>query len=306
MNMNEWLDDYRKRLQLFSTHYGKVVFVVFLLFTSFIWFSIIVTLLTPQKLRVSFLDVGQGDSILIQTPSGHQMLIDGGATNQVLEKIGKELSYFDRDVDVVVATHPDADHVTGLIPVLEKYHVSTIVVSPAEGHTQVFDDVTKHIESEQADVYVAKTGDIIEFHDGVTARILYPSKNYTVKKNDTNEASVSMLVSYGDHTFLLTGDLPSTREPQLLSFGLLQFTKNITVYKAGHHGSKYSSGEQLLTYIKPEYAVISAGKENKYGHPNSETLERLQKYAKKIVSTIDQGTISFITNGRFLEMETTQ
>lgn len=304
--MNEWLYDYRKKLLIFFAEYGKVVLVITSLTVSFIALSFIGTILVPQKLRVSFLDVGQGDSILIQTPSGHQMLIDGGATNQVLEKIGKELSYFDRDVDVIVATHPDADHVTGLIPILEKYEVSTIVVSPTEGHTQIFDDVAKHIENEQAEMHIAKTGDVIDFHDGVTARILYPSKNYKGKKNDTNDASVSMVVSYGDHTFLLTGDLPSTREPQLLSSGLLQFTKSITVYKAGHHGSKYSSGEQLLTYIKPEYAVISAGKENKYGHPNSETLERLQKYAKNIVSTINRGTISFITNGSFLEMETTK
>jgi len=105
-------------------------------------------------------------------------------------------------------------------------------------------------------VRIAEINDEIDFHDGVMAKILYPSKNYVAKKNDTNNASVSMEIKYGDETFLLTGDLPSTEEGKLITNGL---DKNITVYKAGHHGSKYSSGEVLLKYITPEYAVISAG-----------------------------------------------
>jgi competence protein ComEC len=99
----------------------------------------------------------------------------------------------------------------------------------------------------------------------------------------------------------LTGDLPTAYESSLASSGLL--AKNITVYKAGHHGSKTSSGEQLLSYIKPEYAVISAGKDNKYGHPNGEALERLQKYSKEILSTIERGTITFVSDGRIVEVE---
>lgn len=312
--------DWKKKHKTIYLEYGKVIFVCCLIVVSLVSIYLIVSLISPHKLRVSFLDVGQGDAILVQTPSGKSMLIDGGPTNVVLEKIAHEMSYFDNDIDVMVATHPDADHVTGLIPVLEKYKILTTVISPAEGSTKIVDDLTNHIVVEHTDTHVAQSGDSIDFHDGVVVKILYPSAKYIGKKSDTNDASVSMVITYGDESFLLTGDLPSTEESKLIE-ALLSLRQshvsrhelpspsadsNIIVYKVGHHGSKYSSGEQLLTYIKPEYAVISAGKNNKYGHPNIEAINRLQKYAKEILSTIDRGTISFITDGRMMEVETTK
>jgi len=293
----------RKKYALIFSEYGKVIFVCCFIVVSLVSIYLIVSLISPHKLRVSFLDVGQGDAILIQTPSGKSMLIDGGPTNIVLEKMAHEMSYFDNDIDVIVATHPDADHVAGLIPVLEKYKILTTVVSPADGTTKIVDDLTSHIVVEHTDTHVAQRGDVIDFHDGVVVKILYPSANYVGKKSDTNDASVSMVITYGDESFLLTGDLPSTEESKLLGEDL---PKYITVYKVGHHGSKYSSGEQLLTYIKPEYAVVSAGKDNKYGHPNIETIDRLQKYAQEILSTVDKGTISFITDGRMMEVKTSK
>ncbi|MEI6810623.1 MAG: MBL fold metallo-hydrolase [Candidatus Nomurabacteria bacterium] len=299
--MNEWLDKKKNTAVGIGEEYGKLITLIILVFVCVGLALTILSISTVQKLKVSFLDVGQGDAIFIQTPSGKSMLIDGGPNNNVLAKLASKMSYFDRDIDVIEETHPDADHITGLIPVLEKFNIRQIILSRAQSDTKIFDDLNTHIKNEQAETHVAQSGDIIDFHDGVIIKIIYPSSNYVAKKNDTNDASVSVEVTYGDETFLLTGDLPSTEESKLISGGL---TKNITVYKAGHHGSKYSSGELLLTYIKPEYSVISAGKNNKYGHPNSETIERLQKYSKEILSTIDRGTISFITDGRMMEVET--
>lgn len=289
----------------YKNEYGKVTLFVTLCVLIVVFIYLIYAIASPKKLRVTFFDVGQGDAIFVETPSGKSMLIDGGPTRQVLESLADEMSYFDTDIDVMVATHPDADHVTGLIPVLENYDVKKIIMSPVVGHTKIFDDLDKHVKDEHADVYVAATGDVIDFQDGVVAKILHPSKKSVDKilknKNDTNDGSVSMEIMYGDETFLLTGDLSTAYEGELVAGGL---DKNITVYKAGHHGSKYSSGEQLLTYIRPEYAVISAGKNNRYGHPNSETIDRLQKYSKEIVSTVDKGAISFVTDGRVLSIET--
>ncbi len=230
------------------------------------------------------------------------MLVDGGASDVVLTRLGEEMNYFNKNIDVMVATHGDADHVTGLIPILEKYTVENIVVSPVQAETSIFSDLEKHIQKENGNVYVGARGDEIDFGDGVVAHILYPQKNIS-ERTDTNDTSVSLVLTYGDHSFLLTGDLTSTYEPQLLGTSL---PKNLTVYKAGHHGSKTSSGVQLLTYIRPEYSVISAGKENKYGHPNPETVERLQIYSKEILSTIDHGTISFESDGRIVELEITK
>lgn len=311
--MNEWRENVRKRTKDFIHNYGKVTFVFISLFIILISAIVIYKLITPQKLRVSFLDVGQGDAILVQTPSGKQMLVDGGPTNIILSRLSKEMSYFDREIDVIVATHPDADHVTGLIPVLEKYKVDTIVLSSSDGSTQVFDDFNKQVADEKSVIQIAHTGDVIDFHDGVIVQILYPQKNYREKKNDTNDASVSMVINYGEQSFLLTGDLPTAKENKLFESGLTNLRprrestdSKIIVYKAGHHGSKTSSGEQLLSYIKPEYTIVSAGKNNKYGHPNVETIERLQKYTKEIISTIDRGSIYFVTDGRMMEVETSK
>lgn len=301
--MSEWLHEHRKKFTILFFEYGKLFFSLFLFLISLVSFSLIVSLVTASPLRVSFLDVGQGDSILVQTPSGKNMLIDGGVSSLVLGRLSGELSYFDHTIDVMVATHPDADHVTGLISALEKYNTDTIVSSPVQGHTKIFSELEKYIEDEHAEMYVVRSGDVIDFHDGVVAYLLYPGANYHEKKNDTNDASVSMVIIYGDQSFLLTGDLPTTEESKLLTEKL---PHNVTVYKVGHHGSKYSSGEQLLSYIKPEYSVISAGKNNRYGHPNPEALDRLGKYTKEIISTIDRGTITFSTDGRNIELETTK
>lgn len=299
--MNEWMQDSKKRVKDFLASYGKVLICGLLLCLVLLSANLTVSSIFQHKLEVSFLDIGQGDAIFITTPSGKQMLIDGGPTQKILEQISRHISYFDRSIDVMIATHPDADHVTGLIPILEKFKVDTIVLSPSTGHTGIYADVKKHIEDEGANVHIGKVGDVIDFGDGVIVKILYPSKNYAPKKDDTNDASVSVVIIYGDESVLLTGDLPGTEEGELMRAGL---PKNITVYKAGHHGSKYSSGEQLLSYSKPEYSVISAGKNNKYGHPNSEALERLQKYSKEILSTIDKGAITFMMDGKSLEVVT--
>lgn len=299
--MNDRCEEFVKRFKKYCTDYGKFSIVVFLIILCGISLVVFVTHLAPKKLQVTFLDIGQGDSILIQTPSGHDMLIDGGTNNHVLEKLTEKLGYFDRHIDILVATHPDSDHITGLIPVLQKYDVKHIITSTLEGHTGVSLVLRKTIDDEHAHVHVGKEGDEIFFGDGVTAHILYPSPSYVGDEKDTNSASVSMVITYGDESILLTGDLPSTYEGELLSEEL---PRHITIYKAGHHGSKYSSGEQLLTYIRPEYAVISAGKDNKYGHPNPEALGRLQIYSKEILSTIDRGSISFLLDGKTVKVTT--
>ena len=298
----------KKKGERLFLEYGKVSACLILLVGIVVMGARIYILVRAQTLTVSFLDVGQGDAILIQTPSGHTMLVDGGPSDRVLEKVSEKMSYFNHHIDAVVATHPDVDHITGLIPILQKYEVDHIITSPVGGHTGVFDTLQKSIEEEgdgvtsdhHAQVHVGQEGDEIQFGDGVVAYILYPSPTTHIRLKDTNDASVSIVVTYGQESVLLTGDLPSTHEGELISKGL---PRNITIYKAGHHGSKYSSGDQLLSYVRPEYAVISAGKDNKYGHPNMETMERLKTYAKEVITTIERGTVSFELDGTSVTMK---
>jgi competence protein ComEC len=288
------------KLKLFLIEHGKIFVFLISILILLIALAYIVHQSMPKALKVSFLDVGQGDAILIQTPGGHDMLIDGGPSDSVLSQLSKEMSFFDRDLDVVIATHGDADHITGLIPVLKKYNVHAIVQSPISARTEIFEDLAQHIEEEQTNIVIGRKGDVIDFSDGVLVRVLHPVKTIS-SKTEINDASVSVLLTYGDHSFLLTGDLTSKYEPKLIGTAL---PKHVTVYKAGHHGSKTSSSKHLLSYIKPEYAVISAGRDNRYGHPNEETVERLTVYAKEILGTYDRGTITFVSDGRKLVVKT--
>lgn len=289
----------RENMTRFIDNYGKVLAAGVSL-VVIACASVIVFYKEPRNLEVSFLDVGQGDAILIESPSGKRVLIDGGPSNQILEKLSDELPFFARRIDLVIVTHPDADHITGLIPVLERFDIGAIMYS-ASGTTELFDDLYEHATSEGVLIRIARAGDAVDLRDGARIAILSPQA-VSASIKDTNESSVSTLVQYGEHSFLLTGDLPMKREASLISDS--RMSKGLIVYKAGHHGSKTSSGEALLSYIRPEYAVISAGEDNRYGHPHKEVIARLEKYSKEIISTMERGTITFISDGRLLEYRT--
>lgn len=291
----------RARVKRFLDDYGKVLAVSFFVIAIGVTIFFLYSLTLPKKLHVTFFDVGQGDSILIQTPSGHEVLIDGGATSLVVKKLSKKMGYFDKHLDVMIATHDDADHITGLVPTLARYEVGTVITSSVDGTSGIDRELDSAVMHEGAQVHVGVQGEYVDFGDGVVMHILYPLTRD--EHGDTNDASVVTLITYGKHSFLLTGDLSKEREPQALTEELPSF---VTVYKAGHHGSKTSSGEALLSRIHPEYVVISAGRDNKYGHPHKETLERLTKYSKEILSTSERGDIEFVSDGESVEVVTEQ
>lgn len=298
-----FLKDVTHRIKSFLCDYGKVTLLGFLGILSITLIVEITSVVIPHPLTVSFVDVGQGDAIFVTSPSGKHLVIDGGPSAVLLEDISQALPLTKRTIDIVLATHYDADHITGLISLLQKYHVKNIVLTKNQGDTKTFStffDAVEEEVSQGAHLYYGERGDEIELGDGTRLTILFPTR--TLPPNvDSNDASITTLLTYGEHTVLLTGDLSEKYEGKLISEFLPQ---NVTIFKAGHHGSKYSSGKQLLSYIKPEYVVISAGKDNTYGHPNPDALERLEKYSKEIISTIDKGTISFISDGRILEVVT--
>jgi competence protein ComEC len=150
--MYEWSENKLDSVKNFLKEYGKVTLIIFCIAISTLALYQIIFLSTERPLRVSFLDVGQGDAILIQTPGGRTMLIDGGASDVILARLSERLSFFTRDIDVMEETHPDADHVTGLIPVLEKYKINTMVLPPVKGETKVFSELEKHINEEGSEM----------------------------------------------------------------------------------------------------------------------------------------------------------
>lgn len=236
-----------------------------------------------QKLQVAFLDVGQGDAILI-SQGEKQILIDGGPSGQkLMEKLGEYVPFWDRKIDVVIATHPDADHITGLVDVLKNYSVDQVIESGAKSESQVFGALEKSIEEKKVEKQLARKGMKIKLSDDASLEIFSPTEDIIDKlKDDTNSASIVAKLTYGENSFLFTGDLPLEAESQLVNAKL---SLESNVLKVSHHGSKSATSEQFLELVHPKEAVISVGKGNRYGHPTAEVLSRLQDDKIKILRT---------------------
>lgn len=241
-----------------------------------------------HEMQVHFIDVGQGDSILIESPSGKTMLIDGGvkgAGQQIVSYL-KELGI--NKLDIVVATHPDADHIGGLIPVLDNMTIEQFFDSGKVHTSQTFEEMLTRIDEKNIPYHVPKIGDDIELDKDVNVKVL----NANDQATDNNDASIVLKMTYGNVSFLLTGDAGVALEKEML-----QYDVKATVLKAGHHGSNTSSSEEFIQAVKPEVTILSYGEDNKYGHPHAEIVDRLQAIGSKIYATADLGTITVSTDG---------
>ena len=249
----------------------------------------------PHELRVSFLDVGQGDAVFIQAPNGTQMLYDAGPpTGAVLRALSSEMPFFDRSIDVAIFSHPDMDHIAGFKDVFDHYSVDVLMEPGASSTNGVYDDIKSGIATHGIKRIIARRGMSIDMGDGVVADILYPDRDE--KWSDTNSASIVMRIHYGDTAFLLSGDLPQRQEEYVVS--LPGNNLHSQVLKLGHHGSRTSSSEIWLRAIGPNMAVISAGLNNRYGHPHKEVLNLLEKLGIPYLVTFKEGTIDFESDGK--------
>ena len=245
-------------------------------------------------MTVSFLDIGQGDAIFIDAPSGRQMLIDGGPNGTVLRKLSEVMPWWDRAIDVVLATHPDTDHSNGLADVFARYRVGTIFLPSVEGSTADWEATLRAARAEDADEYIAERGQVIDLGGGAHARILFPDRK--LPHAETNLASTIVHLTYGDTSFMLTGDSPD--EIELYLTGLDGTALRSDVLKAGHHGSKTSSATAFISVVDPTYAVFSRGCENRYGHPAPEVVGRFAKLAVETLDTCQKGTVTFVSDGK--------
>ncbi len=257
-------------------------------------------------LTVAFLDVGQGDAIYIEAPSGNQMLIDAGPGKAVLRELSKVMPFYDRSIDVVIATHADQDHVGGLPDVLKKYKVNIFMEPGVPGESSSYKEVEKIVASSNSSgggagikKILARRGMNVDLGDGTILQILFPVIDSP--STDTNMSSIVAKLVYGENEFMLTGDAPQAVENYLVDTEgtLLQSD----VLKAGHHGSKTSTSQVFVSAVSPQYAVISVGKDNKYGHPNQETLDTLRNFGAKILRTDQLGDIVFKSDGVNLKKE---
>lgn len=246
-------------------------------------------------LTVAFLDIGQGDSIFIQTPSGRQILIDGGPNRKVISELSTVMPPFDRSIDIVINTHPDKDHIGGLPDVLQKYKVSAVIDPHIGVDKGVYAEYEKEIEEKHIPYITARRGQTIDFGDGTSLQILFPDHDVS-KLKDANDGSVIAHLVYGETEVMLTGDAPKSVETYLV--GLNEANLKSDILKAGHHGSRTSSGENFVHAVAPIYAVISAGKDNSYGHPHKETMDTFTKLGIQTFSTAEEGRVVFESDGK--------
>ncbi len=254
-------------------------------------------------LTVAFLDVGQGDAILIDSPTGNQVLVDGGpaAGGAVLRALGAALPFYDRSLDLVIATHPDADHIGGLPVVLERYQVRGFMEPGIVSETQTSQALAQALAAKKITTILARRGQVIDLGRGAKLQILFPdeeSERRAEQKNDTNAASIVAVLRYGATSAMLTGDAPIAVEDYLINLDRNNRAElDADILKAGHHGSRTSTSDEWLSATTPSVAIISAGKNNRYGHPHQETLARLTAHQIKTLATAGEGTIVFKTDG---------
>jgi competence protein ComEC len=256
-----------------------------------------------DKLRVSFLNVGQGDAILIQKGS-RQVLIDGGTSPQAVTlALSRQMPFWDRSIDLVILTHPHGDHLAGLLEVLRRYNVGQVLYPYLDYESSLYDEWLRYIKETGISSTIAYAGQKIDMGDGIFLEVLWPSVNPLQGSDvDADQNSLILLLKKGDVSFLLTGDSTSEAEWELIRE---RAGVNATVIKVAHHGSITSTISEFLAVVNPQVAVISVGENNTYSLPSNEVIERLEEWVGEdnIYRTDKDGTITFITDGERLWVE---
>ncbi len=247
--------------------------------------------LSHGQLHVYFLDIGQGDSILLKTPSDKLILVDGGPDNEILTELNDVLSFFERRIDLMVLTHPHSDHIEGLIPVLEKFDVGAVLITGVSCKNAYYDVFLDKIFDENATIYFADDNSDFYFDDGVFIDVLYPFFEIRGETfENLNNSSIIMKISYKNHEILLAGDAESKIEDELVLSGA---DLDADLFKASHHGSKTANSYDFLKAVTPSCAVISCGTDNDFKHPHEETLEIFSTFGVKVLRTDLDGRVEF-------------
>ena len=267
---------------------------------SLIWLAVLAV--PDTKLEVSFLDVGQGDAILIKTPAGQQILIDGGPNpDTVCQQLGNKLPFWDKSLDMVILTHSHDDHLVGLMGVLQHYRVDQVLES-GFGEGPVYREWLMQVEEKEIDWTIVRAGQEIDLGEGIRLEVIYPYDELLEgTESEANTNSVVLRLVWGKVSFLLTGDADDEAEQDMLYGGVL-CDLDSTVLKVGHHGSNYATSSGFLTVVDPQVAVISVGEGNTFGHPGDETLARLSDV--EVYRTDECGTVTFTTDGERLWVTT--
>lgn len=276
---------------------NKALIILILLLAVIGILSYLVFYNQTEDLEVIFFDIGQGDSIFITTPSGQQILIDGGPDRTVLSKLGRAMPFYDHTIDLIILSHAHADHVAGLIEVLKKYEVKKIIYSPVQYSSNEFREWQDTIIEQGIETSIPLAGQVYNFGQA-SLEILYPLEDISGQKfDDVNDSSVIAKLTYQDSSFLFTGDASVEIEQELLEI----YCNNdecpkldSNILKIGHHGSKYSSSLEFLQAVTPDTAIIQSKTDNSYGHPHRLILKRLEGLGIEVLRNDEVGDIKIV------------
>ncbi|WP_240419354.1 ComEC/Rec2 family competence protein [Paenibacillus periandrae] len=249
------------------------------------------------KLQVLFLDVGQGASQLLISPSGKTMLIDAGNNDKEQVMLDYLKQYQITKLDIVIGTHPDADHIGGLDKVIDQTLVDSIYMPKISSNTRTFESLLESISNKKLKVQTAKAGLTLDWDKEVQVEMIAPAAVY----DSANNMSAVVKITYGTTSLLLTGDAEAESEKDMIKSGV---DLSSTVLGVGHHGSKTSTSLTFLNKVKPQYAIIQSGKDNNYGHPDKTILSRLKKAGVSVYRNDLQGTVSVISDGKNVTIAT--
>lgn len=286
-------------MHISKNHFRKIILGFFVAITFFLWYAVFAEE-RGALLSVVFLDVGQGDAIFIESPSGKQLLIDAGPNKKVLRELAKQMPFYDRNIDILIVSHPDSDHIAGFPAIFDAYKINRFYESGVNCETAFCEALDEKIIQEGIKREILTRGQIIDLGDGVLLEILFPDRD--AKNFETNMASLIVKLIYGEKSFLLMGDAPKMIEDYLIMLGgtLSGGGLDIDVLKVGHHGSKTSTSEYFVGATSPEVVIISAGKDNRYGHPHQEVLDILNNFEVEILETAKEGSIEIKSDGKNL------
>ena len=260
---------------------------------------IICSKLIPKNLRIHFVDVNQGDCTSIETPMKKTILVDGGGSESKDFDVGENILVpyiLDRGytkIDYIIVSHMDQDHVGGLLSVIQEIEVKNIVISKQSKDSDNFEKLMKLINNKKINLILVNMGDKVKIEKDLYFDILWPDDRNFIEENPLNNNSIVCKLNYKKFSILFSGDIEEIAEKRILE----RYKENLqllnaTIFKVPHHGSKTSSSEDFIKEIKSNISLIGVGKENRFGHPNDEVIERLEKYGNKIYRTDNMGEIS--------------
>ena len=259
---------------------GLLVVVVFLVY--FDWQN------SHKRFTFAMLDIGQGDALFIESPTGTQVLVDGGPPKKILSELPKVMFPLDHSIDAIFITNPDQDHIGGFLDVLKNYKVGEVFVSGTTSDSKTYQNLEEEIKKEKIPQILVKRGMNIDLGGGAEINIIFPDRD--VSTWPTNDGSIVARLTYGKNSIMLTGDA-SIKTEQIILEDNPKGSLQSDILKVAHHGSRNSSSEEFVQAVDPKTALISDGKNNKYGHPHQEVLDLLNKFGIKILRTDQIGTI---------------